>query len=101
MVRKKTYDPTAARLKQLRKAMGYTEAAKFARFLGVSKARWSNYENGYPLPREMIFLLCEKINWLTSDWLYFGRTGGLPSERLAELAGEPDGPATKQRKRRL
>jgi transcriptional regulator with XRE-family HTH domain len=101
MVQKKTQDPTAQRLKQLRKAMGYTEAAKFARFLGVSKARWSNYENGYPLPREMIFLLCENINWLTSDWLYFGRTGGLPSDRVAELAGEPNGPATKRRKRRL
>jgi transcriptional regulator with XRE-family HTH domain len=90
---------------RLRLALGFQQAAKFARFLGVSKGRWNNFERGYPLPREMIFLLCEKIDGLTSDWIYFGRSRGLSvdlAHRLGEFDGAtPNGPETKARKRRL
>jgi transcriptional regulator with XRE-family HTH domain len=101
-------DPTAERLKRLRLALGFPQAAAFARFLGLSKARWNNYERGYPLPREIIFLLCEKVHGLTSDWLYFGYHTHLPldlAKKLGELDGPtPNGPASKavkRRKRRL
>ena len=77
----KELTPDALRLRRLRQALNFKSDAEMARFLGISKARWSNYTNGYPLPREMVYLLCEKIDWLTSDWLYFGRTGGLPGEK--------------------
>ena len=97
----KELSPDALRLRRLREVLDYKSGAEFARFLGISKARWSNFENGYPLPREMIYLLCEKIDWLTSDWLYFGRTGGLPADKIKQLADPiPNGPATKRRKRR-
>lgn len=93
--------PDALRMRRLRTALGYKSATEFARFLGISKAHWSNFENGYPLPRQMMYLLCEKIDWLTSDWLYFGRTGGIPEDKVKLLAEPiPNGPATKRRKRR-
>ena len=65
--------PGALRLRHLRKVLGYKTGAEFARCLGISPARWWNFENDYPLPREMVFLLCENIDGLTADWLYFGR----------------------------
>jgi hypothetical protein len=43
------------------------------------------------MPRDMIFLLCEKVPGLTSDWLYFGKPDGLPVE-LARRLGEFGGP---------
>jgi transcriptional regulator with XRE-family HTH domain len=98
-------DPTALRLKRLRTAKGFNSGAEFARFLGVSKARWNNFERGFPMPREMIELLCkDKIPGLTSDWLYWGDAGGLSVE-LARQLGELDGnhpktPPLKPRKRR-
>lgn len=88
-------------MRRLRAALGFKTGAEFSRFLGISKAHWSNFENGYPLPRKMIYLLCEKIDWLTSDWIYFGRTGGLPADKIKLLADATlNGPSTKRRKRR-
>ena len=101
----KELSPDALRMRRLRQALNFKSAAEFARFLGISKARWSNFENNHPLPREMIYLLCEKIDGLTSDWIYFGRPRGLSvdlAERLGALGPDaiPNGPATKRRKRR-
>jgi transcriptional regulator with XRE-family HTH domain len=84
-----------ARLKRLRETLGYPTGAGFARFLGVETTRWNNFENGKPLSREIVFLLVRTVPGLTSDWLYFGRSNGLPLElarRLGEL--EPPGKRT-------
>ena len=83
-----TDDGQAERLLRLRAALGYPTATAFATFLGVGQQRWANYENGFPLSREMIFLLVRTVPGLTSDWLYFGRSDGLPldlARRLGEL----------------
>lgn len=80
-------DQQAERLIRLRIALGYPTANGFAAFLQVSQQRWANYENGFPLSREMIFLLVRSIPGLTSDWLYFGKPAGLPLD-LALLLGE-------------
>jgi transcriptional regulator with XRE-family HTH domain len=92
-------------MRRLRSGLDFKSAAAFARFLGISKARWNNFENGYPLPREMIYLLCAKIDGLTSDWIYFGRPRGLSvdlADRLGAMTDAiPNGPETKRRKRRL
>jgi transcriptional regulator with XRE-family HTH domain len=99
-------DPTALRLKRLRLAKGFKSGAEFARFLGVSKGRWNNFERGFPMPKEIIELLCKKkIPGLTSDWLYWGDAGGLTVElqrQLEELDGDhpKTPPALKARKRR-
>jgi len=82
--------PTGARARVLREAMGYDSAIAFAAFLGVSPQRWNNVEVGYPLSRDMAFLLVSKVPGLSLDWLYFGRADGLPLElarRLGALEG--------------
>lgn len=78
----------AERLVRLRESLGYPTATAFAAFLGVGQQRWANYENGFPLSREMIFRLVQSVPGLTSDWLYFGKPDGLPvdlARRLGEL----------------
>jgi hypothetical protein len=78
----------AERLVRLRKALGYPTASAFAKFLNVGQQRWANFENGFPLSREIIFLLVRSVPGLTSDWLYFGKSDGLPvdlARRLGEL----------------
>ncbi len=77
----------AERLVRLREALGYPTATAFAKFLDVGQQRWANFENGYPLSREIVFRLVQSVPGLTSDWLYFGSPGGLPVD-LARLLGE-------------
>jgi transcriptional regulator with XRE-family HTH domain len=78
------------RLRHLRKRLDYTHANTFAAFLGVPASRWNNLENGYPLSKEVAFLLLRKVPGLSLDWLYLGRTDGL-SIRLGRRLGElPD-----------
>lgn len=78
----------AERLVRLREAFGYPTASAFSQFLEIGQQRWANYENGFPLSREIVFLLVRSIPGLTSDWLYFGKSDGLPvdlARRLGEL----------------
>lgn len=77
----------AERLVRLREALGYSTATAMAKFLDVGQQRWANYENGFPLSKDMVFRLVQTVPGLTSDWLYFGRSGGLPVD-LARLLGE-------------
>jgi hypothetical protein len=77
----------AERLVRLRTALGYPTATAFATFLHLSQQRWANYENGFPLSREIIFRLVQSIPGLSSDWLYFGKPEGL-SVDLARRLGE-------------
>lgn len=74
------------RLRHLRKSLGYEYASTFARSLGIQDNRWNNLENGYPLSKEIAFLLVRKISGLSLDWLYYGKTDGL-SERLGQRLG--------------
>lgn len=78
----------AERLVRLREALNYPTATAFAKFLNVGQQRWANYENGFPVSREIIFRLVQSVPGLTSDWLYFGKADGLPvdlARRLGEL----------------
>jgi transcriptional regulator with XRE-family HTH domain len=75
------------RLRHLRKSLGYEYANTFARSLGIQDNRWTNLENGFPLSKEIAFLLVRKVSGLSLDWLYYGRTDGL-SERLGQRLGE-------------
>lgn len=74
------------RLRHLRKSLGYEYASTFARSLGIQDNRWTNLENGFPLSKEIAFLLVRKISGLSLDWLYYGKTDGL-SERLSQRLG--------------
>jgi hypothetical protein len=85
---RKTDEGQTERLVRLREMLGYPTATAFAAFLDVGQQRWANYENGFPLSREIIFRLVQSVPGLTSDWLYFGKPDGLPvdlARRLGEL----------------
>ena len=86
------------RLRPLRKSLGYEYANTFARHLGIQDNRWTNLENGYPLSREMAFLLVRKVSGLSLDWLWRGKTDGL-SRSLGQRLGEfPAAPPTPSRR---
>ena len=74
------------RLRHLRKSLGYEYANTFARYLGIQDNRWNNLENGYPLSKEIAFLLVRKVSGLDLNWLFLGRTDGL-SRALAQRLG--------------
>ena len=86
------------RLRHLREALGYQHGNAFARHLGIMDARWYNLENGYPLSKEVAFLLVQKVSGLSLDWLYYGRTDGLSKGLDKKLGGFPEGPPTPSRR---
>lgn len=90
-------EAVSVRLRRLRRAYGFVKSSGFAAFLGVSPTRWSNFERGLPLSRDMSSRLTKRIPGLTLDWLYRGRSEGLPLE-LARRLGALDEPgkATKE-----
>src|SRR5580765_2342296 len=87
------------RLRHLRRALGYEYASTFARWLGIQDNRWTNLENGFPLSKEVAFLLRRKVSGLSVEWLWFGNTDGL-SRSLGQRLGvfpKEDGPTPSRR----
>jgi transcriptional regulator with XRE-family HTH domain len=80
---------TARRLRQLRKAEGYTLASAFAAHLGITAPRLSNFEAGLPLSIDAAKKIVAKVPGMSLDWLYFGKEDALPlalRQRLASAA---------------
>lgn len=65
------------RLKLLRQIISGENQQQFADRLGIDMKRWSNYERGYPVPREVAFLLMEKFPGISIEWVWFGMAGNL------------------------
>ncbi len=70
----------AKRLRLLRKAQGNDSASVCAKHMSMSVAKYCNYENGYPLPRDAAITLATRVPGLTTDWLFMGREEGLSVE---------------------
>lgn len=83
--------PVAQRLRVLRSVITGDNAAAFAVQIGISTQRWHNFENGYPLSKEIAFKLVEFVPGLTLDWLYLGNRAGLSLD-LARQLGEATSP---------
>lgn len=81
-----SFDPEEyrKRLKLLRLLYGESQP-EFARRLGIPFKRYSHYERGYPIPRETAFILREKIQGISTDWIWFGAEGNVPTELLRRL----------------
>jgi hypothetical protein len=60
----------AERLVLVRKAVSGTQTA-FCQRIGISAARWNNFERGLPLSKSVGILLVQKIPGLTLDWLFW------------------------------
>ena len=93
MTRGRDISPVSARLRKLRAYLGHEDAkggqSAMARWLGISTQRWSNFENNKPLSHEMAVKLCRQVPGLTLDWLYFGKTEGLPVRLARDLEDQP------------
>lgn len=79
------------RAKQLRIKLGYSTVPAFCAFLQIEPKRWYNVESGFPLSKELAFILVQRIPGLTTDWLWFGKSDGLPIQ-LARRLGVFDPP---------
>lgn len=79
------------RAKQLRTRLGYSTVPAFTTFLQIEPKRWYNVESGFPLSKELAFILVQRIPGLTTDWLWFGKSDGLPIQ-LARRLGVFDPP---------
>lgn len=74
-----------SRLAAIRELAG-SNMREFAAVLDVEEDRYRSWEKGINgLPPEKADELCERFD-LTYDWLYRGRTAGLPVQRARELA---------------
>lgn len=65
------------RLKVLRRVIADDNQIEFASRIGIDMKRWNNYERGYPVPREVAFILIKKFPGLSVEWIWFGWTGNL------------------------
>jgi hypothetical protein len=65
------------RLRLMREICSGENQADFAKRLGIPAKRWSNYERGYPVPRETAFLIIQKFPGMSVEWLWFGMMGNL------------------------
>jgi transcriptional regulator with XRE-family HTH domain len=70
----------AARIVLLREALGYENAADFARRLGITQQRLSNWENNRPALPHQGARMIRRVTGATLDWLYFGVENGLPRD---------------------
>jgi hypothetical protein len=76
------YDVAAykRRLQILRRITGNRDQTSFAKHLGIDYKRWSNFERGYPVPREMAFMLTSKFPGMSIEWIWFNTKAGLSTD---------------------
>jgi hypothetical protein len=79
-------DDYKRRLQVLRIVTSGSNQQEFADFIDVPVKRWANYERGYPVPREIGFILVEKIKGVSVDWIWFGWDKNLSPEFKKKLA---------------
>ncbi len=65
------------RLRIMREIISGDNQTDFAKRLDVDFKRWSNYERGYPIPREVAFILREKFPGMSIEWIWFGSMDSL------------------------
>src|SRR3954471_643281 len=73
------------RLRLLREIVAGDNQAEFADRLGIAFKRWSNYERGYPVPREVAFVIMKKLPGISVEWLWFGMEGNLSQAYLEKI----------------
>src|SRR3974390_753952 len=65
------------RLRLLREIISGERQADFARRLGIPAKRWNNYERGFPVSREIAFMIWHAFPGMSIEWIWFGATGNL------------------------
>lgn len=74
------------RLRIMREIIAGDNQTEFAKRLGVDFKRWSNYERGYPVPREVAFILHDKFPGMSIEWIWFGTDKSLSDSYKEKIA---------------
>ena len=84
----KNFDQDAykRRLRIMREIISGENQTDFAKRLGMDFKRWSNYERGYPVPREVAFMLHEQFPGMSIEWLWFGTKHSLSNNYRDKIA---------------
>lgn len=80
------FAPTAIRMRAVRRASIYPARKDFAKFLGITVPALSNFENGFPLSRNLQDRVIAKLPWVSRGWLVDGAEGDLTVSALQRLA---------------
>jgi transcriptional regulator with XRE-family HTH domain len=72
-------DAYRRRLRIMREIIAGDNQTEFAKRLDIDFKRWSNYERGYPVPREVAFMLHHKFPGISIEWIWFGSYQSLSS----------------------
>ena len=79
----------AGRLRAIRERIHKIPSQRaFAAVLGVSQARYNNWERGWPIPEDKVKQIKDLTPGLTGDWLLWGDQEGLTVE-IARLLAQP------------
>lgn len=84
-------NPVARRLRLLRDSLFGENNTRFANRVGISVARLSNFENGYPLSIDAANRIRAAVPGITLDWLYHGDERALPLDMVTKLRSGTDG----------
>ncbi|MFC4170072.1 helix-turn-helix transcriptional regulator [Teichococcus aestuarii] len=83
-------DQIAARLRAIRAELGMDQSA-FAKWLGVNRTRYVNWENAENKPgEEAMVVLCDKTG-VTLDYIYRGRLDAVPTALAIRLTAREQG----------
>ncbi|QIO34357.1 hypothetical protein [Bradyrhizobium sp. 1(2017)] len=74
-----------SRLRLLREAVAAGSQQVIADKLKIDMKRWNNYERGYPIPREIAFILKAQTGESLAEWLWWGDTGNLSPQFTRKL----------------
>ena len=74
------------RLRLLREIIAGENQMQFAKRLDIPFKRWSNYERGYPVPRETAFLICKAFPGMSVEWIWWGWEGNLSTDYKNKIA---------------
>ena len=89
--RQDSNEAVAGRLKLLRRVVSGENQTAFAARLGLEVKRWNNFERGSPLSKEAAIMIVKRFPNVTLDWLWLGRTEGLPTRFQRELEAAENG----------
>jgi hypothetical protein len=87
-----TYDMDGyrRRIRLLRKLKGMNQT-EWTAFTGIAYKKWNHYERGYPISREALWIIHDRLPGISTDWIWFGRMLGLAPDlkrRLERLERE-------------
>lgn len=79
------FAPTAIRMRAIRRASAHPTPALFAKFLGISLSRLSNYETGHPISRGIQDIIVTKMPTISRSYLVDGAEDALTTFTLQKL----------------